>query len=198
MNGNPDLRHESAGLAGRPGPGHLAASLSFVLLASCGIAERPPVSAVPVAVEPGLSSVRSLNAAPSEDLGHDAISDGPESCPRSGRADDDPLEGRPTHCAELGPAEPPAFATTSRRPARGLPPVRSVCTGDARALVVAPFELAEQGDGKILRTDLTVPVFIDQDEPAGYSVAIGPSAGHDETWRSQPGRGQIACLPLDQ
>jgi hypothetical protein len=64
----------------QPMMGLRRATFAFALLASCGA--RPPVSAVPFVVEPGLANARTLNAESSENLGHDAIANGPESCPR--------------------------------------------------------------------------------------------------------------------
>jgi hypothetical protein len=149
------------------------------MLSACGIAERPPVSAVPVVVEPGLSNVRTLDAEPSEDLGRDVISNGAESCPRSGRAEDDPLKGGPTHCSELSPSEPPAFVRISRTPAASVSLFRSVCDGNVHAVTTAPFEFMDDVDGKILSRNLTLPA-------------------SDETRWAPAGAHEIACLQMER
>jgi hypothetical protein len=140
---------------------------------------RPAVSAVPVVVEPGLSNARTLNAEPSEDLGRDVISNGPESCPRSGRAEDDPLKGRPTTCNEVRPSEPPAFVTISRTPVASFSLFRSVCDGNVHAVATAPFELVGNVDGKILRRNLALPA-------------------SDETPWAPVGPHEIACLQMER
>jgi hypothetical protein len=154
-----------------------AATSAFVLFASCGA--RPPVSAVPFVAEPGLANTRALNPEPSEDLGHDAISDGPESCPRSGRAEDDPLKGRPTTCNEVSPSEPPPSFTDSRRSIPGVSLFRSACDGNVHAFSATPFEFVKRIDGQIYRRTLT-------------------ASASDETRMAEAGPREIACLQLDR
>jgi hypothetical protein len=136
---------------------------------------------MPAAVEIGLSNVRTLDAEPSEYLGHDVIADGPESCPLSGLAEDDPLKGRPTFCGEISPSEPPTFGM--RQPMLGLVEVRSTCDANA----AAPFDVEGRADTDRVGRNAT---FVDQEPAAGYSVHFGDSTSHkDARWLG------IACLP---
>jgi hypothetical protein len=69
-----------------------------VFLAACAAAPEP----APPRTEPGLSNAPGINRTASESTGHDAISNGLESCPPSGRREDDPLKGRINRCPESG------------------------------------------------------------------------------------------------
>jgi hypothetical protein len=73
--------------------------LAATLLVACG-APRSAGDNLPPRAEPGLSNAPGLNRSASEGTDHDVISNGLESCPRSGRREDDPLKGRYPKCPE--------------------------------------------------------------------------------------------------
>ena len=73
--------------------------LVAIFFAAC--ASAPPPG--PPRAEPGLSNAPVLARPASEGTGHDAVSTGLESCPPSGRREDDPLKHRITRCPESGP-----------------------------------------------------------------------------------------------
>jgi hypothetical protein len=72
-------------------------------LAACTTAPRITRDNLRPRGEPGLSNAPGINRTASESTGHDAVSDGIESCPPSGSRKDDPLKGRFVRCPESGP-----------------------------------------------------------------------------------------------
>jgi hypothetical protein len=73
-------------------------AIAFSIVAACAAAPTPG----PPRTEPGLSNAPGINRTASESAGHDAVSNGLESCPPSGRREDDPLKGRFNRCPESG------------------------------------------------------------------------------------------------
>lgn len=107
----------SFGQAFRPVVPAFASALVLALVLACsGPAPKTPADSPPPQLEPGLSNAPLLNRLPSEGLGEDAIANGPQSCPPSGRREDDPLKGRYPRCPESGPIR--------RLPAKASPPTR--------------------------------------------------------------------------
>jgi hypothetical protein len=51
-----------------------------------------------------------------DDLGHDAIANGPESCPPNGKKESDPLPNRATKCPETGTGATPAKGPSKAKP----------------------------------------------------------------------------------
>lgn len=74
--------------------------LGATVLVACGTPLRNAGDNLPPRAEPGLSNAPGLNRPASEATDHDAIANGLESCPRSGRREDDPLKGRYPKCPE--------------------------------------------------------------------------------------------------
>jgi hypothetical protein len=79
------------------------ALVAAALLAACSAAPRNTGDNLPPRGEPGLSNAPGINRTASESTGHDAVSNGLESCPPSGKREDDPLKGRVVRCPESGP-----------------------------------------------------------------------------------------------
>jgi hypothetical protein len=74
--------------------------LLATVLVACGTLSSNAGDNLPPRAEPGLSNAPGINRSPSESAGHDAISNSLESCPQSGRREDDPLKGRYPKCPE--------------------------------------------------------------------------------------------------